>query len=51
MKIKGITSESKNTVKYPNNMESAILPIPHSENVAVPEPMNYINLSEDSESK
>lgn len=49
-KIKGITPKSKHTVKYPNNLESAIRPVPHSENLPVPEPPKNVNISEDSES-
>ena len=44
--ISGITSKSKHTVQYPN-LPSALRPVPHSEELPMPEPPKNITLSDD----
>ena len=48
--IKGISSKSKHTVKYPN-LPSAMRPVPHSENLPIPHPPTHLTLEEESELK
>ena len=46
--IKGITSKSKHTIKYPN-LPSAMRPVPHSEEYPVPHPPKQMDLSDADE--
>jgi len=44
--IRGITSKSRHTVKYPD-LPSAVRPIPHSEEYPVPKPAENLTFSDD----
>ena len=46
--IKGISSKSKHTVKYPN-LPSAMRPVPHSEDLPIPHPPTHLTLEDESE--
>ena len=48
--IKGISSTSKHTVRYPN-FPSAMRPVPHSENLPAPHPPTHLTLEEELELK
>ena len=50
MQIKGISSNSKHTVKY-TNMPSAMRPVPHSEDLPIPYPPTHLILEDESEHK
>jgi len=39
--IKGISSKSRHTVKYPN-LPSAMRPVPHSEDLPIPHPPTHL---------
>ncbi|KAJ4441305.1 hypothetical protein ANN_11159, partial [Periplaneta americana] len=45
--IKGITSKSKHTVVYPN-LQSAMRPVPHCEELLIPKPPEHVALDEES---
>jgi hypothetical protein len=45
--ITGITSKSKHTVQYPY-MPPAMRPVPHSEKLPVPKPLEYMTFSDDN---
>ena len=46
--IKGISSKSKHTVKYPN-LPSAMRPVPHSEDLPIPHPPTHLTLEDEPE--
>ena len=46
--IKGVSSKSKHTVKYPN-LPSAMRPVPHSEDLPIPHPPTHLTLEDESE--
>ena len=48
--VKGISSKSKHTVKYPK-LPSAMRPVPHSENLHIPHPPTHLTLEGESELK
>jgi len=48
MQIKGISSKSKHTVKYPN-LPSVMRPVPHSVDLPVPYPPTHLTLEDESE--
>ncbi|GFV88867.1 uncharacterized protein TNCV_4609121 [Trichonephila clavipes] len=45
--IKGITSKSKHTVVFPD-FQSAMRPVPHSEELPIPKPPEHVPLNEES---
>ncbi|GFV38394.1 uncharacterized protein TNCV_4958371 [Trichonephila clavipes] len=45
--IKGIASKSKHTVVYPD-LQSAMKPVPHSEELPLPKPPEHVTLDEES---
>ena len=46
--IKGISSKSKHTIKYPN-LPSAMRPVPHSEDLPIPHLPTHLTLGDESE--
>jgi len=46
--IKGISSKSKHTVKYPN-LPSAMRPVPHNEDLCIPHPPTHLTIEDESE--
>ena len=46
--IKGINSNSRHTVKYPN-LPSAMRPVPHSEDLPIPHPPTRLTVEDESE--
>jgi hypothetical protein len=46
--IKGMSSKSKHTVKYPN-LQFAVRPVPHSEDWAIPHPATHLTVEDESE--
>jgi len=46
-KVRGVTSKSKHTVKYPD-LPSPMRPIPHSEESLVPKPPENLTLGDDN---
>lgn len=47
-KIKGISSKSKHTIQYPN-LPSAMRPVPHGEDMPIPQPPAHVTLDDESE--
>ena len=47
-RIKGVSSKSKHTVKYPN-LPTAMRPIPHSEDLPIPHSATHLTLEDESE--
>ena len=46
--IKGVSSKSKHTVKYPD-LPSAMRPVPHSEDLPIPHPPTHLTLEDELE--
>jgi len=47
MNVTGITSTSKHTVNYPD-LPSAMRPVPHSEELPVPKPLEILTFNDDN---